>query len=256
MSEQQSSKNTLVSVLAALNPLLLLVVGYFLNSGIQKTKDELERTTAQIANLKTDAEIASIHLQQRVEKVKVISGFFADLSGADDRRRKLAIQAILIALPEEAPKVLMVIESFEKDVGTDQSKEAIVARKDAIVARDTLGSVRAKLVEDMFSNVKSIRLEALATLRGGWSGDPLLVDVLLNKATADLKEQTQVRKEDATKRDDPTPGLYNTVAYFSSARVSDPDLKSRIRQFLVDIKDGGSKDTKALAASTVARFRD
>lgn len=252
MSEKQSSGSAWVpGAIAALNPLLLLVVGYVLNLGIQENKNELERNTAQIAALKADAEIASIKLQQRVEKAKVITAFFADLAGADDRRRKLAIQAILIALPEEAPKVVMVIESFEKDTGTGQGK-------DAIVARDALEGVRAKLVEDLFSNVRAVRLEALTALRGGWLDDRRLVDLLLNKATADLNEQIKVRKEAASKRtpfDEATPGLYNIVAFLSSVRVpSDPDQKKRIRQFLLAIPEGGSKDTRALAAQTIARF--
>lgn len=249
MSEKQSSGSAWVpGAMAALNPLLLLVVGYVLNLGIQENRNELERNTAQIAALKADAEIASIKLQQRVEKAKVITAFFADLAGADDRRRKLAIQAILIALPEEAPKVVMVIESFEKDTGTGQGK-------DAIVARDALEGVRAKLVEDLFSNIKAVRLEALTALRGGWLDDSRLVDLLLNKATADLNEQINVRKKAGGKRAEATPGLYNIVSFLGSVRVpSDPDQKKRIRKFLLDIPEGGSDDTVALVAKTVARF--
>lgn len=253
MADQSSgSSNVFLTAIATLNPVLLLVVGYVLNTGleqnrreVEKSKHELEKVTNEIANLKVAAETSAIALQQRIDKVKVIGDFLNDLSGGDERRRKLAIEAILIALPEEASRLVMVIEQFTKD-GAGQSK-------DAVAARDALDAVRAKLAADMFSNVKATRVTTLSTLRRSWADDPLLVAALLKEAERELAEAAA----NGGKADEQgAASLYNVVVYFSSARApSDQGLKERVRKFLVAVQSSGSPNTKTLAASTVSRFQ-
>lgn len=91
-----------ITLIAALNPVVLLVVGWFLNSGIEQNRLKLAENSSKLADLKTSAETATIVLGQRVDKVAVIREFLNDLSGPDERRRRLAIEAIVIALPDEA----------------------------------------------------------------------------------------------------------------------------------------------------------
>ena len=144
-----------LNVISALNPVLLLVVGYFLNTSLEHTraevsatKQKLEENSAQLANLKLAAETSSIALQQRVDKVKVISDFLKELTSDDDRRRSLAIEAIFIALPDEATRLVKVVERFANASGA-------VDQKDAATAKDALAGVRTKLVADMFSDVRA-----------------------------------------------------------------------------------------------------
>ena len=242
-----------VSVITALNPILLLIVGYVLNLGIEhnkreleKNKVELEKTSLEISNLKTAAETASITIQQRVDKVKVISDFLNDLSGPDERRRKLAIEAILIALPDEAPRLVLVIEKFDAGNAGGQAK-------DATAARDALDTVRAKLVSDMFSGVKAIRVSALTTLRRNWLDDPILIAGLLKEAD---REMTEAAARGGQTDDQGTASLYNLVIFLGSIRVpADQALKERVRKFLVSVQNAGSVNTKTLAATTISRFQ-
>ena len=242
-----------VGVLTALNPILLLVVGYVLNLGIEnnrreleKSKAELEKTTQEISNLKTAAETASISLQQRVDKVKVISDFLNDLSGPDERRRKLAIEAILIALPDEAPRLVLVIEKFDAGNAGGQGN-------DATAARDALDAVRGKLVSDMFSSVKTVRVSALSTLRRNWLDDPKMITTLLKEADREM-EQPAARGGQTDEQG--TASLYNLVVYLGSVRVpADQALKERVRKFLVSVQNAGNANTKALAATTIGRFQ-
>ena len=248
---EQSSGNVFLTTVTTLNPILLLVVGYVLNSGIdrnrheiERSKLELERATAEIANLKVAAETSAITLQQRVDKVKVISDFLNDLSGPDDRRRKLAIEAILIALPEEASRLVMVIEQSSKEGGGQG--------KDAVAARDALDSVRVKLAADMFSNAKATRVAGLTTLRRNWTDDPLMVAALLKEADRELSEAA-ARGGQADEQGNAS--LYNLVLYFGSARVpSEAALKERVKKFLADVQGAGNANTKSVAVSTLKRF--
>ncbi len=100
----------LLAVLAAINPILLLVVGFVLNRGIDSAKLKIEQNQAQIQDLKTAAETSSINARIQVDKVKVIQDFLAELAGPNETRRQIAIEAIFIVLPEEAPRLVKVIE--------------------------------------------------------------------------------------------------------------------------------------------------
>ncbi len=115
MSDKSSNGGTWtrVSVLiSALNPILLLVIGFYLNRGIEGTKLQIAENSARLSDLKTAAEASAITTQTRMDKVKVISDFINDLTGPDERRRQLAIEAIVIALPDEAARLLKTVASF------------------------------------------------------------------------------------------------------------------------------------------------
>jgi hypothetical protein len=103
--------------LAALNPVILLVVGFVLHRNIDEAKVQidqaklqLEENSAKLADLKTAAEASSIVVHDRVDKVKVISEFTDNLTSTDDRRRRIAIEAIFIALPDEAARLVKAVE--------------------------------------------------------------------------------------------------------------------------------------------------
>jgi hypothetical protein len=246
----------MLTLLAALNPILLLVIGYVLNAGIDRNKAEITLTKAkldaaseQIANLKTIAETSNLELQQRINKVKVISDFLVDLSGPDERKRSLAIEAIFIALPEEASRLVKVVEKFSRSGGQAESA-------DAAAAQDALSGTRARLVSDMFSSERPARVQALATLQRGWSDDTVIVGLLLTRATQDVKEREAASWAAAS--DDDTQqhlsSIYNTVKFLSVVRVpADPALKARIRDFLAAAIPN-SPDTKSLAAAIRKRF--
>jgi hypothetical protein len=236
--------NVFVAVISALNPILLLVVGYVLNHGIDQNKAEIEKSTREISNLKTTAETSSLVLQQRVDKVKVISDFLDVLSGADERKRKLAIEAILIALPDEAPRLVMVIGEFNKDGGQN---------RDAAAAREALDATRAKLVTDTFAADRAPRVAALTTLRRSWLDDPPLLTALLSEANQVIAN-AKVRGGKTDERGNAS--LNNFVIYLDDARVpSDPKLKKEVQDFLVAVQDVGNDITKKRAIEAASRFK-
>jgi hypothetical protein len=243
-----------LNVISALNPVLLLVVGYFLNTSLEHTraevsatKQKLEENSAQLANLKLAAETSSIALQQRVDKVKVISDFLKELTSDDDRRRSLAIEAIFIALPDEATRLVKVVERFGNASGA-------VDQKDAATAKDALAGVRTKLVADMFSDVRATRIESLSTLQRGWSDDPLILDQLVTRATSDAQaRQAYPEASDDVARQQ-IASVYNTVKFLGTARVpADLALRGKIKAFLA-LAQHSSADAKREALDLVSRF--
>ena len=244
------------TLVMALNPVLLLVIGYFLNAGIEKTKAQIEMTRAQIEensarllDLKTAAETSTIALHERVDKIKVIGDFLNDLSGKDETRRKLAIEAILIALPDEGTRLVKVIEQSNESGGQ-------VSKGDVVAAQDALTGTRFRLVADMFSQAQPVRLNALTTLQRAWLDDAVILDLLVTRAMQDVK--TRQAAGWASPSDDPArqqlASVYNTAYFLSFVRVpADPAVKARIRDFLAAAAQN-SNDTKRVVTAIKSRF--
>src|SRR5262245_3933452 len=164
-----------IALLKVMNPILLLVMGAVLNKGIDNAKLEISKSQAQIQDLKTSAETSSINARIQVDKVKVIQDFLAELTGPNETRRQIAIEAILIVLPEEAPRIVKVIA--RKADGPDS--------KDAIVAKTALEQTRSRLVTDMFSEERNTRVVALHSLQRGWTDDAIVITKLIDRAMQD-----------------------------------------------------------------------
>jgi hypothetical protein len=209
------------------------------------------------------AETRAIEVKARVDKGTFIKTFVEELSGDNERRRQLALQAIVVVMPEDAPRFLEIIAAFDprRAAGLEENgapaspkeHDAIRnAKRDAKTAQDLLNINRAAIVEDMFADSRDTRVSALSTLRKNYSNDPALFDVLVARGQQEIRERAALPDDQKSKA---TAGLYNTVSFFGVARVpADAELKTRIRDYLVKLQQNGSADTKSLAASTVKRF--
>lgn len=235
-------------VLSAVNPVLLVFIGYILNSNIEQAKLEIQRNSAHVVDLKTAAETSSITARTRVDKVKVISDFINDLTGPDERRRRLALEAVFIALPDEAARLVKAVERLETG---DK-----VTAKDVTAAKNALDYTRSRLVTEMFSEDRATRVDALHTLQRGWGDDGMVMSQLIDRAMQDV----EVRKASgwampATPPSQQVASLSNVMEFLSAARVpSDEKLKSRIREFAEAAKSN-SNDTQRFAKTVRERFQ-
>ncbi len=245
-----SAWDRLPVIFAALNPVLLLVVGYMLNANIDRAKLQIEETSAKLNDLKTAAEASSILVHDRVDKVKVISDFVNDLTGPDERRRQLAIEAIFIALPDEAARLVKAVERFSDTGGS-------VTARDITAAKNALDGTRSRLVASMFSPIKATRVDALATIERGWADDPQLVDMLLDRAQQDVQERAAANwaKPASPQSQQQLASIYNTVEFLSLVRdVDDAKLKAKINDFLAAVAPN-SDDTRRVIATIQDRFK-
>ena len=236
-----------LTLLAAVNPILLLVVGFVLNRGIDSAKLQIEQNKAQIQDLKTSAETSSINARIQVDKVKVIQDFLTELTGPNETRRQIAIEAIFIVLPEEAPRLVKVIA--RKGDGLDS--------KDATAAKSALESTRSRLVTDMFSEARSTRIEALHSLQRAWIDDLAVIAKLIDRAMQDV----EVRRSAGWKSPPPTPqatqqlaSISNTAEFLTIANISDPQLKEKAINFATAAAPN-SDDTRRFAELIKIRFR-
>jgi hypothetical protein len=237
----------LLAVLAAINPILLLVVGIVLNRGIDSAKLKIEQNQAQIQDLKTAAETSSIHARIQVDKVKVIQDFLTELSGTNETRRLIAIEAILIVLPEEAPRLVKVIERNAGGANT----------KDAAAAKTALEQTRSRLVTDMFSEDRSRRVDALHGLQRGWTDDPTVITNLIDRAMQDVeaRKSSGWRSPPATLQAiQQLASISNTAEFLTTANLSEPMLREKAVNFATAAAPN-SDDTRRFAGLIQARVR-
>ena len=109
-------------------------------------------------------------MSTRVSQAQLVSTFLPPLLGNDPDAQKLAISALLIALPEEGPELVQTLSST-----TDDSE----IQKFANVALDDR---RSDLVDELFSADEDLRNSAQAELANGWAHDPQLIRDLLTAA--------------------------------------------------------------------------
>lgn len=253
MEDTQSGRvwTTLPILLTALNPILLLVGGWYVNANIESAKLEIAAASARIQDLRTAAEANSIAARMRVDKVKVISDFLGELTGQDDKRRQLAIEAIFIALPDEAARLVKAVERFSATTGK-------AGERDVAAARDALDFSRSRLVAEMFSEDRATRVEALHTLQRGWNDDATLIGLLVDRAMRDARARADAGwppRPRGTPGEQQWASLSNTAEFLTTARVpEDADLRGRILAFAKAVAPN-SDDSARFAAAIQTRLR-
>lgn len=251
----------LSAVMSAVNPLLLLVVGYVLNAGINDANSKIaeqkvaidqqrvaiEQQKSAIDQLKTSAETASVTTRTQVDKAKVISDFLNDLTGSNELRQRVAMQAIQIVLPpDEAIGILEAVKRSSPSGG-----------KLAMEAATLVDKGLSYLVEDMFSQEQRKRAAALRALKISGASDELLIRDLLVRAIQDVKGRAEIKFPDPVQDDldyQRRASIYNTAEFLASAKVSDPKLKQMINDF-ANAAQANSKDTRRVAEAIRIRFK-
>ena len=197
-----------LKILTLLMPLVLAWVGYSLDAA----KRQIAANEQRIEELKTQSDLASAELHQRIDKVKVINDYMEVLAGPDTLKRRLAIHVVMIVLPEEGPALLREIAA-----GTDlrsiagaaagsasgDSRAAAPVKQDRDVAADALATRRDALLQDLFSDSRPVRLAALAGLRAGWLTDESVFPPLVKLGQSQLAAKN-------------VPGVFNAVVLINN----------------------------------------
>jgi hypothetical protein len=236
----------LQSLLPVLNPLLVLVVGFVLNNEIITTKQKIDQNLIEIQALKTEAETSGIKSRIQVDKVKVVQDFLEALSGENETKRRVAIEAIFIVLPDEAPRLVRAIEQKSAGQGT----------ADAAAASTALDNSRSRLVADMFAADRPTRVAALHALQQAWANDGVAIGQLIDRATQDIQARAAAGwgppATDSARQQ--LSSLSNTAEFLTSASITDPGLRAKAVAFAAAATPNSS-DTARFAGLIKERFR-
>lgn len=149
------------------------------------------------------------------------------LTSANPQERKLAVEAVLIALPEQGPVLVRTIAQSDEDKTVQAA------------ARSSLEQRVSTLIRELFADNARVRMGAAQDLIQGWRNEPNVVRALV---------------EFATQNRDNSNGVYNTVVVLNEFSPSALQAhKQEVLNFLEVAKTTGSK-TAAKATALVTRL--
>jgi len=144
-------------------PAAITIVGYLYSESMKQAEI---RSNSIIA----DQQKAITLTSARVGQAQLISTFMDALLSHDLQRQRLAIEAILIALPDEGPRLVAVV-----------SRSSLSPEVRGF-AENSLDQRRSQLIQSAFSGERAMRISATQELVQGWRSDKNLVPQVLQAA--------------------------------------------------------------------------
>jgi hypothetical protein len=152
-------------VASLLIPASIAFVGYHYSETQKQAELQNNRITS-------DQQIATSHMQVRVGQAQLIATFMESLLSEKPQRQRLAIAAVLVALPDDGPQLVKIVS---QDTSRPESQT---------MALTLLDQRRSSLIRDCFNNDKPTRIRATTELSRGWQADDKLIGELLRAARA------------------------------------------------------------------------
>ncbi len=167
-------------VLQIIGALLVPLAIAFAGWEYSRAMKEAEVTSAAtIANLQLEFAEQKERFDQkisetnsRVGQAELVASFLEALLSPDPKTQKLAMEAVLIALPSEGLRLVKVLEDVE-------SNAAVKA-----AAADSISNFRSKLLRDFFSTDAQLRKTSFSQLLEAYGNDATIVGELLELAQA------------------------------------------------------------------------
>jgi hypothetical protein len=196
-------------------PAAIALAGHFVAQGIKQAEISSEERRAEQTN-------AIALANTKIAQASLINTMMKSLTSSNPQERKLAVQAVLIAMPEEGPTLVRTVADFDED------KTVQAAAKTSLDQRLT------GLVRGLFSEDAQTRIGAAQDLIQGWRNEPIAVKSLVEFATEN--------KENSN-------GIFNTVVVLNAFSINALQAsKLQVLQFIKLAKATGPKtEEKAVA---------
>jgi hypothetical protein len=201
-------------------PAAIALAGFFISQGLKQAEISSEERRAEQTRAISEA-------NTKISQESLINAMMKSLTSSNPRERKLAVEAVLIALPDQGPVLVRIIAQSDEDKTVQAA------------ARDSLEQRVSALIRELFSEDKPVRIGAAQDLIKGWRDEPKVVLALV---------------EFATKNRENSNGVYNTVVVlneFSSRSLQ--AHKQKVLDFIEVAKATGSK-TEAKATALLKRL--
>lgn len=210
----------ITSLAAILVPAAIALAGHFIGQAIKE---------AEIAGQERRSELdrALARENVRISQATLINTLMKSLTSSNAQERQLAVQAVLIALPDEGPTLARTIAQTDKDKSVQEA------------ARASIGERIEALMRDLFAPEANVRKAAAQQLVQGWRNDPSAVLAIVNYAKAYPSNEN---------------GVFNTVVVLSEfstfALVAN---RSLVKSFAELAKNTGP-NTAARASTLLSRL--
>ncbi|MEJ2361756.1 MAG: hypothetical protein P8Z75_10065 [Gammaproteobacteria bacterium] len=223
MSDAQNKKDTwdrLTALATILVPAAIALAGHFIAQGLKQAEISSEDRRAEQSHLIAEA-------NTKIAQASLINTMMKSLTSSNPQERKLAVQAVLIALPEQGPILVRTIAQSDED---NTVKAA---------ARSSLEQRVSSLIRELFSEDARVRIGAAQDLIQGWRNEPGVVLALVKFATQNK---------------DNSNGVYNTVVVLNEFSLRALQAhKQEVLNFIEVAKATGSR-TAAKATELAKRL--
>jgi hypothetical protein len=174
-------------------------------------------STSRLAELNRAVQL----MDARVKQATLVSSFLEPLLSTEPLRKRLAIRAVLIALPEEGPGLVSEISTTDPDQAVQK------------FATEQLSDRRGQMIADLFATDASVRKAAGDEMLRGWRSDSTAVRLLV---------------EYAQQHPDNKDGTFNAVAILNEL---DPNAVSRHRTIVLPFLKNAEKNGEKTAQRSV-----
>jgi hypothetical protein len=209
----------LTALATILVPAAIALAGHFIAQGLKQAEISSEERRAEQSHLIAEA-------NTKIAQASLINTMMKSLTSTNAQERKLAVDAVLIALPEQGPTLVRTIAQ------SDEDKTVQAAARQSLETRVT------SLVRQLFSTDARERISAAQDLVQGWRNDP---NVVLELVTFAMQN-----KENAN-------GVYNSVVVLNEFTPRALQAhKAEVLKFVDVAKATGSR-TAAVATVLAGR---
>ena len=209
----------ITSLATILVPAAIALAGHFIGQAIKESEIASQEKRSEL-----DRALARENV--RISQASLINTLMKSLTSTNAQERQLAVQAVVIALPDEGPSLARTIAQTDKDKSVqDAAKASIDQRLEA-------------LLQDLFATEAGIRKSAAQQLIQGWRSDPAAVAAIVAFASPRFTNEN---------------GVYNAIVvlneFTSSALQAN---RTQVAAFAEQAKKTGP-NTAARAAMLLSR---
>ncbi len=210
----------LTALATILVPAAIALAGHFISQGLKQAEISSQERRAEQSHILAEA-------NTKIAQASLINTMMKSLTSTNPQERKLAVAAVLIALPEQGPVLVRTVAESDGDKSVQDAAKASLEQR-----------VTA-LIRDLFSADASVRISAAQDLIQGWRNEPNVVQALLEFAMQNKANSN---------------GIYNTVVVLNE--FSPRALQAHRQEILkfVELAKGTGAKTQAQAAVLVKRI--
>lgn len=177
-------------------PISLALAGHLF--GVQMKNAELESQDKRFTT-EHQFELAKQDATWRITKSELVYKFMDALTSSEEIKRKLAVEAIMIALPEDGPRIAEVVAKNDPNVEVQNAANNSIRRQ------------ILRISNEMFSQDKSTRLSGTQTAISGWQNNEEFIRTIIDKSIKEVQN---------------SDGVWNAIIYLENTNKD--YLKSKL----------------------------
>lgn len=215
--QQKDIWDRLTALATILVPAAIALAGHFIAQGLKQAELSSEERRADQASAIAEA-------NTKIAQAGLINTLMKSLTSPNPQERKLAVEAVLIALPEQGPVLVRTIAQSDEDETVQ------------VAARSSLEQRVGTLIRQLFADDASSRIDAAKELIRGWRNEPDVVRALVDFATSNS---------------DNANGVYNALVVLNEFSTEALNAhRDKLVQLIALAKTKGSKtEARAMALS-------